>query len=103
MRNLAGASKNASFSLFFSYCAGWAKGSYFVGQQMLQLLGPEFILNHNKCLQEKMMVFWLISGWFVQCLASLWVVWLVCGWFVGGLAGLWVVLSFTANGFSCIL
>ena len=61
--------------------------------------------------------FWLISGWFVQYLASLWVVcpvfgqfvgglaglwvvWLVCGWsgwFVGGLAGLWVVSSFTAN------
>ena len=45
--------------------------------------------------------FWMVSGWFVRCLAGLWVVcgfvWLVCGWFVDGLAGLWVVSSFTAN------
>ena len=25
--------------------------------------------------------FWLISGWFVQYLAGLWVVWMACGWF----------------------
>ena len=50
--------------------------------------------------REKGCNFWLISGLFVQYLASLWLVWLVCGWFgwfVGGLANLWVVSSFTAN------
>ena len=44
--------------------------------------------------REKGCDFWLISGWFVHYLTSLWVVWLVCGWFgwfVGGAANLWFV------------
>ena len=37
---------------FFSH-VGWVKESYFVGWQMLRFLGPEFIPNHRKCLQQK--------------------------------------------------
>ena len=76
------------------------KGSHFVGQHMLQLLGPESIPNDINVFRKEGSDFWLISEWFVHYLASLWVVWLVCGWFgcfVGGLAVLWVVSSFTAS------
>ena len=51
-----------------------------MGQQMLQLLGPEFIPNHNKCLREKKM----------RLLVDWWVIHPVFGYFVGGLASLWV-------------
>ena len=37
----------------FSSRAGWVNRSYFVGWQMLCILGPEFTPNHKKCLQEK--------------------------------------------------
>ena len=77
MRNLAGLPKEYTH---FSSHAGWLKRSYFVGQQMLRLLGPEFTFNHKKCLQGKDTIF----GWLMDGFASLWVVWLVCeqfGWF----------------------
>ena len=70
---------------------------FFIGQQMLGSLGPEFIPNHiiiKKFLQAKK---YLIFGWIVGGLSS---IWLVCGWFgwfVDGLDSLWVVLRFTAN------
>ena len=78
---------------------------------MLQLLGPEFVPNHNKCLQGKRMQLladqWVAYpvfaqfggwfGWFVGGLAGLWVVRGWFDWFVGGSAGFWVVSSFTAN------
>ena len=72
----------------FSSGAGWIKGSYFVGWQMLRFLGPEFIPNHKNVFKERKMQFLLINGWFVRYLAGLWVLWLVFGWFVGGMAGL---------------
>ena len=81
-----------------SFHAGWLKGSYFVGWQLLQFLGPEFLPNHRNCLQGKkdeifgrlvggLFGIWLVCTWFVWFVGSLWVVWLACGWFgwfVGG-------------------
>ena len=46
----------------FSSRGRWVKESYFVGWQMLWFLGPEFILNHKKCLQGKKDA---IFGWLV--------------------------------------
>ena len=37
---------------------------------MLRFLGPEFTLNHKKCLQGTDAIF----GWFMDGFASLWVV-----------------------------
>ena len=77
---------------YFSSCVGWAKGLYFAGRQTLRFLGAEFIPNHKKFLPRKETCnLRLISGWFVQYLAGLWVVWLICGWFVDSLVSLWLV------------
>ena len=48
IQNLVGTSKRCTH---FSSRPGRVIGSYFVGWQMLRLLGSEFIPNHKKCLQ----------------------------------------------------
>ena len=61
MQNLVGILKKCTH---FSSRKGWVKGSYFVGWQILQFLGPEFIPNHKKCLQGKndAIFGWLLCG-----------------------------------------
>ena len=71
MRNLAGLPEKF---IHFSSHTGWLKRPYFVGQQILRLLGPEFTHNRKKCLQGKDTIF----DWFMDGFASLWVVLLVC-------------------------
>ena len=46
-----------------------------LAEQMLRFLGPEFIPNHRKCLQEKKDVI------FGQLVGGLFGIWLVCRWF----------------------
>ena len=45
--------RNIKKCTHFSSCKEWVKGLYFMGLQMLQFLGPEFIPYHKKCLQVK--------------------------------------------------
>ena len=106
MGDLAGALKKSNH---FSSRAEQAKGPYFVEQQMLRFLGPEFILFIKNIFRERRVQFLA-----VEYLAGLWAIWVICWWFVGGLDGLqvicgwfgwivsgldglWVASSFTAN------
>ena len=99
MRNLVGISKKCTH---FSFRAGWVKGSYLVGWEILRFLDPEFKPNHKKCLQGKkdaifgwlvggLLGIWLVCGRFMSSVAAWWVIYERCGWFVGEVTGLWVV------------